>query len=714
MNTQDKSMFTSNVHGVNIPWTLTPYKPPLKDGGIVVNSDGYFRKYENQQIMNYDGSSFTVRMSVPSPMNTFTHLRVESLGMGKFYRILNIKTLAAGVSEFTCVFDPIVYIYTPDVYKDLQFVGWQTGTINEDDHVLNAVDGLTPIYKTIYQSPAFTREPRLFVKMKGSMRDFNDLALPLTNTEASYDTAGGTTSGFTAFGGNKQIGGPSNTTTGIIYECTTDNINPSHIMAGFAKDLKHTGKVVDAWMDQRLTNSDYEPFESNLSITLPSGKSVTFASRKSKPTILKSFEIYAAGDQLNDKARDNKYIRVTVGMTTIDISYNDIFWTVFDSDQKYGYNSMIFTVVYVPATSSEGGMIQVISSTGDTTSIDLKSEESDYADLQAAMVGNVLGRATRLLASIPLEVVPIGIYGYGWSEYIQRQKFQMADEMVTNLTTSLIDIFSKGAIQLSEMTYNIDTSATGKDNTKANQGGISTPTHITNDVNMTRILTSSTDIVKNSDGTITTTKATYSIPKNDNEDGSNTDGAKNQSNTSSAATTNQSQLDRATQTVKSESTSKSIGRVPISSKVANGIFKMLKIGLDVAAQWQDALSTPLAGGDSHGTAYFDRVVVSRAEYRYKNIGWNGVPKYEQDIRERNLMVILNNPARTMNSISYCKLDNFKCKSTLSNDNDVYYIEGKFTLDFSLINAHSDSKYRLSPQETTMVSDMFKDGFYIGL
>lgn len=712
MNTQDKSMFTSTVYGVRIDWTLTPYKPGSAygmDRGV---------EYVNQQIMNYDGSSFTVRMAVPSPINPFTHLRVESLGSGKCYRILNVKTLAAGVSEFTCAFDPIVYMYTSEVFNDLLFSGWQTGTINEADPVLNAVDGLTPIYKTLYKSPELKTPPRLFIKMKGSMRDFNDLALPLTNhvdIERDSGAAGGSVK-FDDYGEHRyRSGGPSNVTTGVIYECITDNINPTHVMAGLAKDLKHTGKVVDAWIDQPRIRDNYEFNEQQMSITLPSGKASMFKIRSNEPVLLYSFELKAGGDQLNDKARDNKYIRVTCGMTTLDISYNDIFWL---SDYPDGYvtgdNSMYCSIIYIPATSSEGGMLQVVSSRGDFYSTMVDRDETNvypYFTYYAEHKTDLLSRSSRLLASIPLEVVPIGIYGYGWSEHIQRSKFQMMDDIVTEIGDALITFFTKGAIQLSEMTYNIDTSATGKDNTRANQGGISTPTHITNDVDMTRILTSRTDIVKSSDGTTTTTKSTYSIPKNDNEDGSNTAGERNQSYTSSAATTNQSQLERATQTVKSESTSKSILGVSATSKLAGTIFGLLKMGLDTAAQFEDALSTPLAGGDSHGIAYFGTITVSRAVYEYKYPGFaSSLSKYEQDVRKRNMVVILNNPARTMNRITWKRPNIFKCQSSLEG-NSLYYIEGKFTVDTASIK--NSYNYRLSPQEMKMLTDMFRDGFSMG-
>lgn len=711
MNTQDKSMFTSNIYGVRIPWTLTPYKPSstyIIDRGV---------EYANQQIMNYDGSSFTVRMAVPSPINPFTHLRVESLGSGKCYRILNVKTLAAGVSEFTCVFDPIVYMYTSAVFKGLLISGWQTGTINESDPVLNAVDGLTPIYKTLYKSPELSSmkaPPRLFIKMKGSMRDFNDLSLPMTKYVENdrYSGAAGGSTKFDDYGIHiYHMGGPSNTTTGIIYECITDNLNPTHVMAGLAKDLKHTGKVVDAWIDQPIARDGFEFNSQQMSITLPNGTSSLFKVRSNEPKVLYSFEIMAAGDQLNDKARDNKYIRVTCGMTTLDISYNDIFWL---SDKPEGYvtgdNSMYCSIIYIPATSSEGGMLQVVSTKGEHYTTMTQRDETlvyPYSTYYAEYKADLLSGPSRLLASIPLEVVPIGIYGYGWSEYIQRQKFQMADNIISGIATDLIEIFSKGAIQLSEMTYDIDTSATGKDNTRANQGGISSPTHITNDVNMSKILTSRTDIVKNSDGT-TTTKAMYSIPKNDNEDGSNTGGERNQSYTASATTSNQSQLERATQTVKSESKSNSILGVSISSKIANGVYKLLKIGIDLAAQFEDALSTPLAGGDSHGVAYFGTVTVSRAVYDYEYLP--GTSKYEQDVRKRNLLVILNNPAKTMNNISWWNIDKFKCKSELEGV-PIYYIEGKFIVETSSIK--NSENYRLSPQELQMLTDMFRDGFSMG-
>lgn len=726
MNTQDKSMFTSTVYGVRIPWTLTPYKPPLSEGDYGIgNTTAEIGgvEYENQQIMDYDGSSFTVRIGVPSPTNPFTHLRVKSLGEGKFYRILNVKTLAAGVSEFTCAFDPIVYLYTPNVFKGLILNGWQTGTINEDDSVLNAVDGMTPIYKTIYKSPEFKNPPRLFVKMKGSMRDFNDLALPVSssiNNDIRGGAAGGTTE-FTDLGvKDLQMGGPSNAATGTIFECITDNLNPSNVMAGLAKDLKHTGKVIDAWIDQPIIKNDYDSYKQQLSITLPSRTSAIFTTQSNRPKILKAFEIHAAGDQLNDKARDNKYIRVTVGMTTVDISYNDIFWIADDSKEgfwgapddeddvkKYGYNSMYCSIIYIPATSSQGGMIQVVSSLGDNYLVTEKQEESPYSEYLANR-SDLLSKPSRLLASIPLEVVPVGIYGYGWSEYIQRQKFQLADEILFSLTSTIIEFYSKGAIQLSEMTYNIDTSATGKDNTKANQGGISTPTYNPGDVDMTKILTSRTDIVKNPDGTTVTTKSLYSKPKDD--DG-NKNSDKNQSMTSSSHTSNQSQLDRQTQTISSESKSPSIIKGTRSMKLLEDILKLGKIGMDLTAQWQDALSTPLAGGDSHGVAYFGRVTVSKTVYKYKYAGWtSSKPKYEQDVRNRNLMVLLNNPARTMIPRSFYNLDKFKCKSSLFGSN-VYYIEGKFEVWTSSIK-NSDN-YRLSPQELQMLTDMLKDGFYIG-
>ena len=719
MNTQDKSMFTSNVHGLNMQWALSPYKPDIRNQ----NTGRSVITYENQQIMDYDGSSFRVRMAVPSPVNPHTHLQVDALGPGKSYRIINVKTLAAGVSEFTCVFDPIVYMYTPDVFNDLLISGWQTGTIDESDSVLNAVDGMTPIYKVLYKSPELSSmktPPRLYVKMKGSMRDFNDLALPMTKYVENdrYSGAAGGSVKFNDYGIHAyRLGGPSNATTGVIYECITDNLNPTHVMAGLAKDLKHTGKVVDAWIDQPIARDYYELNQQQMSITLPDGTASLFKVRSNEPMVLYSFEILAAGDQLNDKARDNKYIRITYGMTTLDISYNDIFWVSDKPDSHFatGDNSMYCSIIYVPATSSEGGMLQVVSTIGEHH-VPIAQPDETYVypyDTHYTNKPDLLSGPSRLLASIPTEVVPIGIYGYGWSEYIQRQKFQLADEVITDIATSVIDLYTKGAIQLSEMTYDIDTSATGKDNTRANQGGISTPTHITNDVNMTRILTSRTDIVKNSDGTTTTTKASYSTPKNDNEDGSNTGDERNQSYTSSAATTNQSQLDRATQTVKSESTSKSIGGVSISSKIANSVFKLLKIGIDLAAQWQDALSTPLAGGDSHGIAYFGTVTVSRAVYDYKFPGITPytMSKYEQDIRRRNLMVLLNNPARTMNRVSWKRVNEFKCKSTLFDDTPLYYIEGKFTVEtFSIKNSDD---YRLSPQESKMLTDMLMDGFSIG-
>lgn len=712
MNTQDKSMFTSNVHGINIQWVLSPFRP---GPGAVGRG---LMTYENQQIMDYDGSSFRVRMAVPSPINPHTHLQVDALGPGKSYRIINVKTLAAGVSEFTCVFDPIAYMYTSDVFNGLLITGWQTGTINESDSVLNSVDGLTPIYKTLYKSPEFGTENRLYVKMKGSMRDFNDLALPMTKY-VENDRFSGAAGGSVQFDDigihTNRAGGPSNATTGVIYECITDNLNPTHVMAGFAKDLKHTGKVIDAWIDHKIYRDNWSEFnEQQMSITLPSGKAALFRVQSNEPRVIYSFEIMAAGDQLNDKARDNKYIRVTYGMTTIDISYNDIFW-LSDKPVDYvtGDNSMYCSIIYVPATSSEGGMIQVVSTKGDHYTTMAQRDETFVYPYSTYYTNktDLLSGASRLLASIPMEVVPIGIYGYGWSEHIQRTKFQMADDIITGLATSMIDIFTKGAIQLSDMTYKIDTSATGKDNTRANQGGISTPTHITNDVNMTRILTSRTDIVKKSDGTTTTTKATYSTPKNDNEDGSNTGSERNQSYTSSSTSTNQSQLERANQTVKTESASKSILGVTVSSKLADGIFKLLKIGIDTAAQFEDALSTPLAGGDSHGVAYFGTVTVSRAVYDYKYLGlFPAVSKYEQDVRKRNLMVILNNPARTMNRITWKRPNEFKCQSELDG-NPIYYIEGKFTVETSSIKNAYD--YRLSPQESKMLTDMLMDGFSIG-
>ena len=73
MNTQDKSMFTSNVHGLNIQWALSPFKPSINSGGVGRG----LMTYENQQIMDYDGSSFRVRMAVPSPVNPHTHLQVD-------------------------------------------------------------------------------------------------------------------------------------------------------------------------------------------------------------------------------------------------------------------------------------------------------------------------------------------------------------------------------------------------------------------------------------------------------------------------------------------------------------------------------------------------------------------------------------------------------------------------------------------------------------